>query len=70
MKSSTLLLMALLLAAPLSGCLERSESNDECTVLPAGHDDDGVLRILTYDITALSEELTENSPTKQGLLLK
>jgi thiamine transport system substrate-binding protein len=70
MKLSTLLLMAVLLAAPLSGCLERSESNDECTVLPAGHDDDGVLRILTYDITALSEELTDEFTNQTGIAVE
>ena len=62
--------MAVLLAAPLSGCLERSESNDECTVLPAGHDDDGVLRILTYDITALSEELTDEFTNQTGIAVE
>ena len=55
MKIRLMLLTVLLMAAPLSGCIESGSTDETCTILPAGHDDDGTLRILTYDISALSD---------------
>ena len=63
----TFLVLVLFMLTPLSGCLEQATSSDECVVLPAGHQDDGVLRILTYDITALSEALTDEFTNQTGV---
>ena len=70
MKINALLLMCVLLFAPLTGCLEQTESNDDCSVLPAGHADDGVLRILTYDITALSGTVTDEFTNRAGITVE
>ncbi len=67
MKISMALMVLILLATPLSGCLEQDAVVDECTVLPPGHDDDGTLRILTYDITALSEQVTDEFTNQTGI---
>ena len=47
MKIRLMLLTVLVLAAPLSGCIESASTEENCIVLPAGHEDDGTLRILT-----------------------
>ena len=54
--------MLILISAPLSGCIEVLEpitvdEDGTCVILDAGRTADGVLRILTYDIAAFSEEM-------------
>ena len=54
--------MLILISAPLSGCIEVLEpitvdEDGTCVILDAGRTSDGVLRILTYDIAAFSEEM-------------
>ena len=54
--------MLILISAPLSGCIEVLEpitvdEDGACVILDAGRTSDGVLRILTYDIAAFSEEM-------------
>ena len=69
MKTGFWLVLIVLMGAPLAGCLEQTSSSEECAVLPAGHADDGVLRILTYDITALSDALTDEFTNNTGIEL-
>ena len=67
MKIRLMLLTVLVLAAPLSGCIESASTEENCIVLSAGHEDDGTLRILTYDITALSDEMLDDFTTETGI---
>ena len=67
MKTAFWMVLIVLMGAPLAGCLEQTTSSEECVVLPAGHEDDGVLRILTYDITALSDALTDEFTNNTGI---
>lgn len=67
MKIKTMLLLMVVLAAPLSGCIDTASEESECTVLAAGHEDDGTLRILTYDITALSDEVLDEFTNQTGI---
>lgn len=67
MKVYVSLILVILIGTPLTGCLEQSSSSGECVVLPAGHADDGILRILTYDITALSDTLTDEFTNSTGI---
>jgi thiamine transport system substrate-binding protein len=63
-------LTTILLTASLSGCLDGKSSdnqNIECTTLSAGHDDDGKLRILTYDVLALNDSMIESFETATGI---
>jgi thiamine transport system substrate-binding protein len=62
MNYKILTITCIILSASLSGCLsdEMSENtNLDCTTLPAGHDNDGKLRILTYDVLALNDSMIE-----------
>ena len=66
-----IIIMLILLATPLSGCLEQPESfavNEDgtCLVLDPGRTSDGVLRILTYDIAAFSEEMLDTFTERTG----
>lgn len=61
----------LLLVAPLAGCLEVLEpvtANEagECSILEPGRSPDGVLRLLTYDISAFSEEMLDGFTNQTG----
>ena len=59
-----------LLSSSLSGCLEDEvlESlEQECVTLPAGHEDDGKLRILTYDVLALTDSMIDGFETSTGI---
>ncbi len=63
--------MLLLFTAPLSGCLETLEpitadEEGQCAVLDAGRTSDGVLRILTYDIAAFSDEMISTFTNQTG----
>ena len=67
------LILSVLLLAPLSGCLDSSqsaldsvESPDDCVVY--SRDDDNILKILTYDSLAISDEVL-NEFTNQSLSL-
>lgn len=60
-------ILSILAAAPLSGCIDAGAAEEVCSILPAGHKDDGTLRILTYDITALSEEVTDDFTNATGI---
>ena len=60
----------ILLSSTLSGCLEDEvlESlEQECVTLPAGHEDDGKLRILTYDVLALTDSMIDGFETSTGI---
>ena len=57
-------IISIILSAPLSGCLDGNvlgNEDVECTTLPAGHDNDAKLRILTYDVLALNDSIIEES---------
>ena len=57
-------MILILISSSLSGCLEDEVLENEiqeCGTLPAGHDGDGKLRILTYDVLALSDTKIELS---------
>ena len=61
----------LLLVAPLAGCLEVLEpvtvnEDGECSILEPGRSPDGVLRLLTYDISAFSEEMLDGFTNQTG----
>ena len=60
--------LLLLVAAPLSGCLATlNPINDgDCVILDAGRESDGVLRILTYDIAAFSDEMLATFTEQTG----
>ncbi len=54
--------------APLSGCLEEGPSEtEECFTLPSGHEDDGKLRILTYDVLALNDSMISEFENITGI---
>ena len=58
----SLFMVALLLCASLSGCLgEDLLLTEDCSEFEATlREDDGVLRVLTYDIASLSEEFLQD----------
>ena len=60
--------LLLLVAAPLSGCLATLNpiSDGDCVILDAGRESDGVLRILTYDIAAFSDEMLATFTEQTG----
>jgi len=63
--------MLILISAPLSGCIEVLEpitidEDGTCVILDAGRTSDGVLRILTYDIAAFSEEMMGTFENQTG----
>lgn len=60
----------ILLSSSLSGCLEDEvlESlEQDCVTLPAGHDNDGKLRILTYDVLALNDSMINDFENTTGI---
>ncbi len=68
---TTLLILTILIAAPLSGCIETLEpltadEDGRCAILEPGRTSDGVLRILTYDIAAFSEEMLTTFTNQSG----
>jgi thiamine transport system substrate-binding protein len=63
-------IISIILSAPLSGCLDENvlgNEDVECTTLPAGHDNDGKLRILTYDVLALNDSMIEEFESLTGV---
>ena len=60
--------LLLLVAAPLSGCLATLNPiyDGDCVILDAGRESDGVLRILTYDIAAFSDEMLTTFTEQTG----
>jgi len=65
------LILSVLLLAPLSGCLDSSqsalesvESPDDCVVYTG--DDDNTLKILTYDSLAISDEVLSEFTNQSG----
>ena len=65
------LILSVLLLAPLSGCLDSSqsalesvESPDDCVVYTG--DDDNTLKILTYDSLAISDEVLNEFTNQSG----
>ena len=68
---TTLLILTIMIAAPLSGCIETLEpitadEDGRCAILEPGRTSDGVLRILTYDIAAFSEEMLATFTNQSG----
>ena len=68
---TTLLILTILIAAPLSGCIETLEpitadEDGRCAILEPGRTSDGVLRILTYDIAAFSEGMLATFTNQSG----
>ena len=58
-----------MICGSMSGCLGALEDENEsleCSTLSAGHTDDGKLRILTYDILALSDSMVEEFTNRTG----
>ena len=65
----SLFMVALLLCASLSGCLgEDLLLAEDCSEFEATlREDDGVLRVLTYDIASLSEEFLQDFTNETGI---
>ena len=62
------LILLIITLAPLSGCLEEGPSEtEECFTLPSGHEDDGKLRILTYDVLALNDSMISEFENITGI---
>ena len=62
------LILLIITFAPLSGCLEDAPSEtEECLTLPSGHEDDGKLRILTYDVLALTDSMINDFTNATGI---
>ena len=71
MKKTMLLMTMLMLMTPLTGCLEGNEplamdESGNCVYLDPGRESDGVLRILTYDIAAFSDEMFDEFTNRTG----
>ena len=68
MKTKMIFCIMLLVTASTAGCLGFLEDNKEviCEVLPAGHEDDGKLRIISYDVLALSDSMVEQFTNETG----
>jgi len=67
----TLVMLLILLVTPLSGCLEplepiTADADGDCERLAPGRDSDGVLRLLTYDIAAFSENMLGEFTNQTG----
>ena len=65
----SLFMVALLLCASLSGCLgEDLLLAEDCSEFEATlREDDGVLRVLTYDIASLSEDFLQDFTNETGI---
>ena len=70
-----ILFILLMLTSSIAGCildLDRmdntaySPNSGSCDGAPIGHSDDGVLRILTYDINAISDEMINQFTNQTG----
>ncbi len=62
-------LVSVLVLSPLTGCMQEvilDITDDGCEPVDAGRESDGVLRILTYDIVAFSEEMLEEFTNQSG----
>ena len=62
-------LVSVLVLSPLTGCMQEvilDVTDDGCEPVDAGRESDGVLRILTYDIVAFSEEMLEEFTNQSG----
>ena len=68
MKTKMIFCIILLVTASTAGCLGFLEDDEEviCEVLPAGHEDDGKLRIISYDVLALSDSMVEQFTNETG----
>ena len=68
MKTKLIFCIILLVTASTAGCLGFLEDDKEviCEVLPAGHEDDGKLRIISYDVLALSDSMVEQFTNETG----
>ena len=68
MKTKMIFCIILLVTASTAGCLGFLEDDKEviCEVLPAGHEDDGKLRIISYDVLALSDSMVEQFTNETG----
>ena len=68
MKTKMIFCIILLVTASTAGCLGVLEDDKEviCEVLPAGHEDDGKLRIISYDVLALSDSMVEQFTNETG----
>ena len=68
-----LLVTCLLLLGPLAGCLQTDMAitqGEPCSVRVGDAEGDGVLRILTYDIAAFSEEMLSSFTAKTEIQLE
>jgi thiamine transport system substrate-binding protein len=70
-----IILMTMMLMSTSSGCIfdneslmtgEYSTDSGSCKGAQIGHNDDGKLRILTYDINAISDEMIEQFTNQSG----
>ncbi len=62
------IILLIITFAPLSGCIEEVPSEtEECFTLPPGHEDDGKLRILTYDVLALTDSMISDFTNATGI---
>lgn len=64
-------ILLLLALAPLSGCIEplepiTADADGGCVILEPGRASDGVLRLLTYDIAAFSDEMLDEFTNQTG----
>ena len=63
--------LLLLVVTPLSGCIDplepiTADADGGCAILEPGHASDGVLRLLTYDIAAFSDEMLDEFTNQTG----
>ena len=68
---SVLPVLLLLVVTPLSGCIEplepiTADADGGCAILEPGRASDGVLRLLTYDIAAFSDEMLDEFTNQTG----
>ena len=60
-----------MLSTSLSGCIlfdqnDDSKLSDNCIILEPGHEDDGVLRIVSYNILALTDSVIQEFTNQTG----
>ena len=63
--------LLLLVVTPLSGCIDplepiTADADGGCAILEPGRASDGVLRLLTYDIAAFSDEMLDEFTNQTG----
>ena len=71
MIKKTFFLVSIMLSTSLSGCIlfeqdDESNLSDNCVILEPGHEDDGVLRIVSYDILALTDSVIQEFTNQTG----